>query len=204
MMKKFLALLLCAALMSGCSGSPDASQTAEALCRLYVHGDTAISDILTGWDGEAIKNTIKEDLQEQLSENLEAVGAHILDKDQLEDVTDALLDARKRIPFEVELLESDKESARVKITISSLDLSAADTEAAQSALKAIESEDEESADYIATFVESYLEALQTGLEEAEIDNEENSFEVSFSKQKGLWLPEDMNGFIAQLGQAMRR
>ncbi len=203
-MKKFLAVLLSLVLFCGCQKGPDASEVAEALCQLYVHANTAVSAVLPDWDVEAIKNTLKEDLQKQLKANLEAVGADKLDENSLKAVTDAMLEARKRIPVEVELLESGKDEALVKITVGALDLSAIDAEAAQTALKAIEGMDKESSDYVSRFVESYLEALQEGFETAEASTGSNSFEVRFTKQNGLWLPEDLNDFVACLGQMIRR
>ena len=203
-MKKILVLLLSLALLCGCQKGPDAAQMGEALCQLYVHADTAVSAMLPDWDTEAIKNTLHKDLYQQLKENLEAVGADGLDESSLRAVTDAMLEARKRIPVEVELLESDKEEALVKITVGALDLSAIDAKAAQAALEAIAGMDPENESYVSEFVESYLEALQEGFETAETDGESSSLEVRFTKQKGLWLPEDLNDFVARLGQMIRR
>lgn len=203
-MKKILAVLLSLLLLCSCQKGPDAAEMADALCRLYVHGDTAVSSILKDWDTESIRQTIEENLHEQMKENLQAVGAELPDEESLKAVTDSILEARKRIPLEAELVESDKEKATVKITIGALDLSAIDAEAAQSTLQAVEGEDKASDDYVTLFIESYLNALQQGFEEADTEKLNSSFEVSFVKRDGLWLPEDMNGFISALGQLIRR
>ena len=53
------------------------------------------------------------------------------------------------------------------------------------------------------FVEAYTEALQSGFDEADPSETLNSFAVDFVEKNGLWLPEDLNGFIELLGQHIR-
>ncbi len=198
-----LSLLLCAAL-TACQSGPSAEEVGEALCKLYVHADTEVSSVLEGWDTQSVKNSIEQDLYDQLHSNLEAVGVEEPDETALKAVTSALMKARGRIPLEVSVVESEKERASLQITVGSLDISEIDAEAAQSALEALEGISEFSENDLGFFVESYTEALQAGFEAADPSEKKSSFVVDFVKEKSLWLPEDLNGFIELLGQHIRR
>lgn len=198
-----LSLLLCVAL-TACQGSPRAQEVAEALCKLYVHADTEVSSILKDWDTAQIKDTIESNLSEQLRVNLEAVGVEQVDEAVMDAVTDSIMEAREKIPVQVDVLETTEETVTLKITVGSLDISGIDRAAAEEALSELDGLSELSTDDLERFVEAYTEALQSGFAEADPSAEQQSFEVDFVENDGLWLPEDLNGFIELLGQHIRR
>lgn len=198
-----LSLLLCCTLCA-CQKGPDPAEVGEALCKLYVHADTAVSAVLEDWDVQTVKQSIEEDLYKQLRSNLEAVGVKELDETALKEVTSALMKARERIPLEVSVVETEEEHAALQVTVGSLDISGIDSEAAQTALEQLKGLSDLSEDDIDRFVNAYTEALQDGFETADPSQEQSSFVVNFVKENGLWRPEDLNGFIEQLGQHIRR
>lgn len=114
------------------------------------------------------------------------------------------MEARRRIPVEVEVVESNDETATVRFTVGALDISSIDSEAAQTAMKSIQGITKLNDEDLKEFVKTYTEALKAGLEAADPSEEQNSFEVNFSKAGGLWLPEDMEAFIEVLGRQIRR
>lgn len=199
----WISLLLCGVL-TACQSGPSAEEMGEALCKLYVHADTAVSSVLEDWDVQTVKQSIEEDLYEQLRSNLEAVGVEELDESALKEVTAALMDARTRIPLEVEVVETEEDRVALQVTVGSLDISGIDTEAAQTALEELKGLSDLSEEDLDRFVQAYTEALQDGFEAADPSLEQSSFLVDFVKEKGLWLPEDLNGFVEQLGQHIRR
>lgn len=199
----WISLLLCGVL-TACQSGPSAEEMGEALCKLYVHADTAVSSVLEDWDVQTVKQSIEEDLYEQLRSNLEAVGVEELDESALKEVTAALMDARTRIPLEVEVVETEEDRVALQVTVGSLDISSIDTEAAQTALEELKGLSDLSEEDLGRFVQAYTEALQDGFEAADPSLEQSSFLVDFVKEKGLWLPEDLNGFVEQLGQHIRR
>ncbi len=201
--QKVLSLLLCVAL-TACQSGPSAQEVAEALCKLYVRADTKVSSILKDWDTAQIKDTIESNLSEQLRVNLEAVGVEQVDEAVLDAVTDSIMEAREKIPLQVDVLETTEETVTLKITVGSLDISGIDRAAAEEALSELDGLSELSTDDLERFVEAYTEALQSGFAEADPSAEQQSFEVDFVENDGLWLPEDLNGFIELLGQHIRR
>ena len=203
-MKRLMAILLSLMLLAGCKAAPDAAQVGEALCKLYVHGDSTVSSVLSKWDTASIAESIKGDLLEQFAANVEEVTGQPLDEELAKKVTDAVMEARSRIPVSVEIIESDKESAVVEVSIGCLDISAIDTAAAEAALAAVKEQAEDSDAYRQAFVEAYAEALTEGLAAADATAEQSSFQVTFRKNSGLWLPEDLNGFVEELAKHIRR
>lgn len=203
-MKKLLAILLALCLLCGCQKGPDAAQVCEALCRLYISADSAVSEVLSGWDTESVRNTVEEGLYQQLSENLQTIGAGEPDEQLLQAVTEEMMAARSRIPVSVSLSEESEERAVLTVKLGSLDISAIDAAAAEEALSAMNGAAEDSDAYRQQLVEAYLEALQTGLVEFDGSGEESTIQVEFVKTEGLWVPADMQGFIEELGKAIRR
>lgn len=202
--KSFVVSLLLCLSMAACQSGPTAEEAAEALCKLYVHADTTVSAVLDGWDTESVKSTIESKLSEQLKNNLEAIGVTEVDEAALDAVTEAMMEARKRIPLEVEVIETEEDRAALQITVGSLDVSGIDTAAAEKAMEQLKGLSEVSEADLERFVEAYTEALQSGLEEVDPSEVMDSFVVNFVKEKSLWLPEDLNGFIEELGQHIRR
>ena len=196
-------LLLCLGL-SACQSGPDAQQVGEALGKLYIHADSAVSAVLSDWDTEQIAESIEQELYQQIKNNLSDLGELEINESQLQVVKDSMMEARRRIPVEVEVVESNDETATVRFTVGSLDISSIDSEAAQTAMESIQGIDELSEEDLKNFVTAYTEALQDGLKAADPCEEQNSFEVTFSKASGLWLPEDMEDFIEVLGRQIRR
>jgi len=203
-MKKVFALLLAFCLLCGCQKGPDAAQIAEGLSRLYIAGDSAVTEMLSDIDVEGIKDDLETGLYQQMKSNLEDIGVSELDEEMLNVVIEELMSARKRIPVSVELTSEDKETAVVNIRVGSIDLSAIDAEAAEKALAAMNDAAEDSDTYRRELLNAYLEALQGVLAEFDGYGEESTIEVQFVKTKGLWLPVDMQEFITELGKAIRR
>ena len=200
--KMLLPLLLCLVL-TACQGRASAEDAAEALCKLYVHADTKVSSVLKDWDTAAVKNTIEEQLSDQLRSNLQTVGVQTIDSEVLDAVTASIMEARKRIPVDVEVIETADEKVSLQITVGSLDISGIDRAAAEEAMSELNGLSELSEADLERFVEAYTEALQSGFDEADPSETLNSFAVDFVEKNGLWLPEDLNGFIELLGQHIR-
>ena len=203
-MKKFFAIFLSFLLLCGCQKAADAAEVTEALCRLYVHADTAVSSILEDWDTQSVKESIGQQLEEQLKQNLEAMDVEELPAETWQTVVDAMMEARSRIPLEVTLLESDKETATVRIEVGYMDISAIDAQAAQAALEVLTEPSADTKEYRRLLVDTYLEKLIEGLKEAECSEEKSSFELQLVKEKGLWMPEDLSALIEMLGQQIWR
>lgn len=203
-MKRILAMLLALSLLCSCQKGPDAVQTAEALCRLYISGDTAVMGLLNDSNAEQVHDEIKEGLYEQLSDNLEAIGVGELDQKQLNAVVEEMMAARSRIPLDVELSAEEKGKVSLTITVGSLDMSAIDTAAAEKALAAMNGAAEDSEQYRQQLLNHYLEALRDALNAFDGSGETSAIEVEFLKTEGLWRPADIQGFINALGQAIRR
>ena len=201
--KMLLSLLLCLAL-TGCQTGPSAEDVAEALCKLYVHADTKVSSVLKDWDTANVKDTIENQLSEQLRSNLQAVGVQTVDSKALAAVTESIMEAREKIPIDVEVIETAGEKVSLQITVGSLDISGIDRAAAEEAMSELSGLSELSEADLERFVEAYTEALQSGFDEADPSENQNTFTVDFVEKNGLWLPEDLNGFVELLGQYIRR
>lgn len=198
-----VSLLLCLGL-SACQFGPDAQQVGEALGKLYVHGDSTVSGILSDWDTKQIADNIEQELYLQIKDNLSDLGDLEIGEGQLQAVKDSMMGARRRIPIEVEVVESSDETATVRFTVGSLDISSIDSKAAQIAMKSMEGIREPNEEDLKEFVKIYIEALQTGLENADPSEEQSSFEVTFKRASGFWQPDDMKAFIQVLGGQIRR
>ncbi len=203
-MKKIIALLLALCLLCACQKGPDAAQVGEALCRLYIAGDTAVTEVLGDIDAEQIREEMREALHQQLKNNLENIGVAELNESALNTVTEEMMSARSRIPVTVEGTKKEKETATVSITVGSIDLSAIDAKAAEQALSTMNDAAEDSEAYRQQLLEAYLEALQDGFVGFDGSGEKSTIRVELVKTKGLWLPADMQSFIAELGKAIRR
>ncbi len=200
-MKRALALTLCL-LLCGCQQGPAPEEVGEALCKLYVHGDSTGAAIPEGWDAAGIAAALKEQLYSQLEENLSALEDGAIEEEQLQAVTAAILEARKRIPITVELLDSDREQATLQVNMGSVDSTTVDEQAAEAALEAISGLDAESGDYVERFVEEYLSALEEGFSSLEAEEGE-PFTMTLVKTEGQWLPQDLPALLEQLGSRLR-
>ncbi len=200
-MKCALALILCL-LLCGCQKGPAPEEVGEALCKLYVHGDSTGMEVPEGWDAAGIAAALKEQLYSQLEENLSALEDGAIEEEQLQAVTAAILEARKRIPITVELLDSDREQATLQVNMGSVDSITVDEQAAEAALEAISGLDAESGDYVERFVEEYLSALEEGFSSLEAEEGE-PFTMTLVKTEGQWLPQDLPALLEQLGSRLR-
>ena len=221
-MRKVLTLCLSLLFLAGCSAvwaknpvflvgcsavwakNPDAAQVGEALCRLYVQGDSDTAQTLKDWDTETIALSLRDDLYQQICLNLSELSGGPVDDTLSEQVAEANLEARRRIPVEVELLDGDNERAELKFTVGALDISGIDEEAARSALASIEQNGEISEDTMAELINNYAQALISGFAAADPSADQNVFQFTFVKKDGAWLPEDLNRFIEKLGQSIRK
>ena len=198
-----LSILLCLSLAS-CQRGLSAEEVGLAMCKLYVHGDTEVASMLSDWDVAAVRDHMEQDFYHQLYSNLEASGIEDPDETALNEVISALMDARKRIPLKVETVETEKDRVTLQITVGSLDIGEIDTTAAQRALEEIKGRSDLSKEDLDDLMQAYTEALKAEFDASDPTVVQTSFTVRFIENEGVWLPEEMNRFIEQLGQHIRR
>lgn len=206
-MKKIALLLVFVLMMTfvGCGGDKVTPQQAtESLCELYVHLDTtnsarlkldkAASDELIGVMKDSMKETF-------ISNATSGTTLEITDE-QASAVVDAMIEARKKLSFTVEMVSEEKDTAKAKITISPLPISEIDMDAAQKAQDALLSkEDLDPTDMDALqkeLVKFYTEALVENLKAAQPMDKKSELTVTLKKTDGVWLPENIEKFAKEL------
>ncbi len=202
-MKKLFALILSFLLLCSCKAMPEATTIAEEMCSLLLRGEGTLTEKIPGFDGATINKQVEEGLYSQLKQNLEAVGGNVeLEEEQLQRIVAAMMEVRKKVPYEVELIGDEKERKTLQITLGTIDSEEVDHAAAELAQEAIEDRMEElSNDQAAltnAYLEEYLNALESSFADLDPSQTTKSFTVDFVKDKLIWLPEDLNGFVQQL------
>ena len=98
----------------------------------------------------------------------------------------------------------EKDRVTLQITVGSLDIGEIDTTAAQRALEEIKGRSDLSKEDLDDLLQAYTEALKAEFDASDPTVVQTSFTVKFIENEGVWLPEEMNRFIEQLGQHIRR
>lgn len=189
-----LCLCFCFA-FTACKKAADVQQVGEAWGKLYVQGDRSVDTILSDMDCQQIVSQVENELYQQLEHNFSDLGTVEFSEEQLNSLLQSLLEARSRIPLQVEVVEQEKKQALLRFTLGSLDISGIDHKAAENAVKQLSvGEAENAAEHL---LQAYLEEVSAALQEADC-SEESSFELYFIKEEGKWKPLDEKQLLEEL------
>ncbi len=197
-MKKILPLLLSFMLLCACNKIAEPTAVAEGLCSLFLKGEAAVTELIPELSAASISSQLEAEFMTKLKENLKAVGADEISEEQLKAVVAEIMEARKRVPFEVETVESGEDKVTLQITVGTINSADIDNAAAELAQKALENIDADPDVLVESYLEEYLDALKEGFAQLDPGEETKDFTVDFIKAEKLWLPQDMNSFVSLL------
>lgn len=211
--KKYLLVLVSLILTTslflvGCGDSNKVTpeQSAKAYYDLYVLQDsTEIEKLgLSKTEVETVVKAQKTATKNATKKNFTVNGLSITD-DQLEAIYNSQMGMMKKLSLNTEVVSSDAETAKVKMTTTYVDFIAADTKAAEDT---IEEAQAAGITDLAKLSELYINHLVKNVDEIEVSTEtkENTFDFkkqtvqSDGKDKEIWAPTDMTKFGTELGK----
>ncbi len=209
-LQKSIAVIMLMALgifvLAGCgSKTVPAEETAKALYDLYVLQKTDGAKSIGLTDEE-----IKKSLDAQKSSSINATrsnfisGGLSISNEKLEEIYAAQTEALKKLSSKIEIVSSDKDVTKVKISTSYLDFVGADTRAAEAALKETNDKKKLAEIYPNKIIEEFKKIQPSSeLKEKTFDFKKENLKVS-DGTKQAWIPSDITGFATELGKMIMK
>ena len=104
----------------------------------------------------------------------------------------------KKIPYKVEVVEEDKDTAVVKVSINRIDIEGIGETAAQKAIEEYQDKDVQDPAIKEQFVRRFIEILQDGLKNAVPNEEAEEEEYTVKKDLKEWTDTEKTDFLKDI------
>ena len=202
-MRYFTSVIVISILLTfftSCNKSPSPSEVALSYYNLIIKQDSQAIEAL-GMPSETATSMIselKENLTGQIADNLSIASSNQVSKEQLESIQAAYFNALHKLNATATFVQSGH-SCEVTLSTTCLDFKALDEWATDHALAQVDILNYIDKDlYLTDLTSAYIDYLVESYENATPETTKNEATFTFTKQNGLWLPEDYESFITKL------
>lgn len=138
---------------------------------------------------------LKQQSRELVKESLKQTSNEKLSEAQLNQLADAVLELQQKLTISTELVTKDREKARVKVTMQSVDFGKMVREARKEIIRRSDTVGGQPQKEMAV----YVQALLLSLQQAEAQEERVfSVDCKVDSKLGMWVPEDPKAFHQEL------
>ena len=185
---------------TSCSKGPTPSEVALSYYDLIIKQDSQKVEAL-GMPSEtahSIISKLKQNLSEQIADSLSIASPNQVSKEQLERIQTAYFDALHKLNATASFVQSGA-SSEVTLSTTCLDFKTLNEWATDHALEQVDILNYIDKDlYITDLTSAYIDYLIQAYEDAIPETSTNEATFTFTKQNGLWLPEDYEAFASKL------